>query len=202
MTPFSSRCALFACRCPQLRGSPGRSPIPAVLIPLMVMAASLAASAAPMPIRPVEGQPLTANVQRVIGALDYHGAPLPTELTQAAAARDGENLQQLLDPRVLLVVQISPEMRGKVARGSAPARLQQAGYTPVLFDMQPAVEVRLNVRDADGTPPTGRFLFTDRQGHVFPPQIKWLAPGLFFQKHIYRADGETVLLPPGGPQPS
>jgi hypothetical protein len=39
--------------------------------------------------------------------------------------------------------------------------------------------------------------FVDGQGHVYPPQPKRLAPDLFFQKQIYRADGEEVLLPPG-----
>ena len=71
------------------------------------------------------------------------------------------------------------------------------GEVPVLFDVKPAVPVRLSVRDHDGTPTTARFLFVDRLGHVFPPQAKRLAPDLFFQRHIYRADGETVLLPPG-----
>ena len=69
--------------------------------------------------------------------------------------------------------------------------------TPILFDVRPAVAVKLSVRDHDGTPTTARFQFVDRQGHVFPPQAKRLAPDLFFQKHIYRADGEEVLLPPG-----
>ena len=32
---------------------------------------------------------------------------------------------------------------------------------------------------------------------MFPPQAKRLAPDLFFQKQIYRAHGEDVLLPPG-----
>ncbi len=68
---------------------------------------------------------------------------------------------------------------------------------PVLLDIAPAVAVTLRVRDHDGMPTTGRFQFMDRQGHVFPPQPKRLPPDLFFQKHIYRADGETVLLPPG-----
>ena len=68
---------------------------------------------------------------------------------------------------------------------------------PVLFTVKPAVAVRLSVLDHDGRPTTGRFQFEDRQGHVFPPQAKRLAPDLFFQKHIYRADGEDVLLPPG-----
>jgi hypothetical protein len=67
----------------------------------------------------------------------------------------------------------------------------------VLFTVRPAVAVTLNVFDDDGTPTTARFQFVDRQGHVFPPQAKRLAPDLFFQKQIYRAHGETVLLPPG-----
>lgn len=68
---------------------------------------------------------------------------------------------------------------------------------PVLFTVTPAVAMQLSVLDHDGTPTTGRFQFVDRHGHVFPPQAKRLAPDLFFQKHIYRAHGEHVLLPPG-----
>ncbi|HEY2340255.1 MAG TPA: CehA/McbA family metallohydrolase, partial [Steroidobacteraceae bacterium] len=70
---------------------------------------------------------------------------------------------------------------------------------PVLFDVRPAVNVRLSVRDFDGQPTTARLTFTDAQGHVFPPQARRLAPDFFFQKQIYRADGGTVLLPPGVP---
>ncbi len=262
---------------------------------------------------PVEGQPLAANIARVIEALDYLGAPLPAnlraELAKVGAARDATKLQQLLDPHVLAGVHINPEARVRVARGPAPANLQQAGYTAVvikvvnesggtqrlrisspqsgpvyagmsklsgdrmqqqhlrenentarrtdrflevemfsappmvadlsglgveyalaliyageagrreatlafdagqgtqdlgfraevavLFNVKPAIAVKLNVRDHDGAPTTGRFQFVDKQGHVFPPQTKRLAPDLFFQKHIYRVDGETVLLPPG-----
>lgn len=71
------------------------------------------------------------------------------------------------------------------------------GEVPVLFDVKPAVPVKLRVLDHDGTPTVGRFTFTDAVGHVYPPQPKRLAPDLFFQKQIYRADGGTVLLPPG-----
>lgn len=68
---------------------------------------------------------------------------------------------------------------------------------PILFTVRPAVPVRLLVRDDDGAPTTGRFQFVDHHGHVFPPQARRLAPDLFFQKQIYRAHGEVVLLPPG-----
>ncbi len=261
----------------------------------------------------VEAQPLSANIERLVEALEYLGAPLPPdvrrELLQAGQDRDAKALQERLDPRVLLAVHINPEARVRVTRGAAPAILQQAGYTPVivkvvnesggsqrlrigspqagpvyagmsrlagqrmqqehlrenenvdkrtdrfldlemfnaapmtanlsgleveyaialiyssesgrrearmtfdvgqgtqdlgfraeapvLFDVRPAVAVKLSVLDADGTPTTGRFQFVDAQGHVFPPQAKRLAPDLFFQKHIYRAHGEDVLLPPG-----
>jgi len=261
----------------------------------------------------VEGQPLAANVQRVVEALEFLGAPLAREkqaaLAAAGKARDAAKLQQLLDAEVLFVVNLNPEARVKVARGLATARLQQAGWTPVLmkvvnesggtqrlrvrspqagpvyagvaklsmdrqkqerlranentkgvadrfleaemftsrpmtenlsglrveyalallysaesgkreatigfdigqgtedlgfrselpvlFDVRPAIPVKLSVRDHDGTPTVGRFLFLDQHGHVFPPQTKRVAPDLFFQKHIYRADGDTVLLPPG-----
>ena len=63
--------------------------------------------------------------------------------------------------------------------------------------MKPAVAVKVNVQDFDGKPTMGRFEFVDKHGHIYPAQVKRLAPDLFFQKHIYRADGETVLLPPG-----
>jgi hypothetical protein len=65
------------------------------------------------------------------------------------------------------------------------------------FDVRPAVPVRLSVTDYDGKPTMARLLFQDALGHVYPPQAKRLAPDLFFQPHIYRGDGETVLLPPG-----
>lgn len=71
------------------------------------------------------------------------------------------------------------------------------GEVPVLFDIRPAVPVTLQVEDFDRTPTVGRFEFTDSAGRVYPAQAKRLAPDLFFQRHIYRADGETVDLAPG-----
>ncbi|MFM8275274.1 MAG: hypothetical protein ACKODX_23475, partial [Gemmata sp.] len=71
------------------------------------------------------------------------------------------------------------------------------GEVPVLFEVRPAVPVKVNVTDFDGKPTTGRFLITDASGHVYPPQAKRLAPDLFFQKQVYRHDGGTILLPPG-----
>jgi hypothetical protein len=266
-----------------------------------------------LPVVSVEGQPLAANVRRVLQTLELVGQPLPAEvaakLEAAAKERDQAVLQATLDKQVLLAVAINPESRVKVLRGPAAAKLQQGGYTPVivkvvnegaitkrlkivspqagpvyagaaqgslerqqqtelgenpntagdkerflgvemlaapplsdklsgleveymlaliychesgkreatigfdveqgnqdlgfrgetavLFDVRPAVTVKLNITDHDGQPTIGKLLFKDAQGHVYPPLAKRLAPDLFFQPHIYRQSGETVLLPPG-----
>ncbi|HLQ44705.1 MAG TPA: CehA/McbA family metallohydrolase [Planctomycetaceae bacterium] len=71
------------------------------------------------------------------------------------------------------------------------------GEVPVLFRVQPAIPVKLKIRDVDGTPTTAVLIVKDRAGRVFPPQPKRLAPDFFFQPQVYRADGESILLPPG-----
>ena len=105
----------------------------------------------------VEAQPLAANIQRVIEALESLGTPLPAdlraELTRAGRARDAKTLQERIDARVLLAVHINPEARVKVARGPGPAALQQAGYTPVLVKI--VNESRGTQRLRIGSPQSG-----------------------------------------------
>src|SRR5262245_24341582 len=285
--------------------------LPLLMIVCIVLSDPVGAE--PPEVLPVEGQPLAANVGRVVRAMEYLGAPF-TERTvfalgRAGTARDAEAIQRQLDAHVLLVITINPEERVKVGRGPVAAALQQGGFTPVLvkvineaattkplrisspqsgpvtagaadlsmkrqdqrhlkageapggvpgrflqaemytsqpmtpnlsglrveyvlallystesgkreaaigfdvgqgtqdlgfrgevpvlFDVRPAVRVRPGVRDHDGTPTVAHFAFTDRTGHVYPPQPKRVAPDLFFQNQIYPADGGIVLLPPG-----
>ena len=79
----------------------------------------------------VEAQPLAANIDRLAQELEQLGAPLPVDVrrasTGAGRARDAKALQATVDPDVLLVVHINPEVRVSVTRGPAPAVLQQAG---------------------------------------------------------------------------
>lgn len=267
----------------------------------------------PVPIVATDGQPLGANIDRLVQSLDYLGHPLSADLTaslhDAARKRNAKQLQKLLDSQVLFVVSLNPEVRVKVARGPADVTLQQSGYTPhlvkvlnnstvtrqlrisspqsgpvyagasegilkrqaqtelkgnanvgrstdrflelemfnsqpmtgqlsgleveyaialiycsesgrreatiafdvgegtqdigfrgevpVLFQVRPAKSVRLRVFDFDEVPTTARLTFRDSIGHVFPSQLKRLAPDFFFQPQIYRADGQSVSLPPG-----
>ncbi len=71
------------------------------------------------------------------------------------------------------------------------------GEVPILFDVKPAIPVKLVIRDFDGRPTTGRFTFRDKAGRVYPSRAKRLAPDFFFQDQVYRHDGSSVLLPPG-----
>lgn len=68
---------------------------------------------------------------------------------------------------------------------------------PLLFDCQKSVEVTLGVKDEDGDGTTAAFTFKDSLGRVYPNPARRLAPDFFFHDQVYRADGETVLLPPG-----
>ncbi|WP_263413026.1 CehA/McbA family metallohydrolase [Terriglobus aquaticus] len=68
---------------------------------------------------------------------------------------------------------------------------------PVLFRCVAAKEVRTHIRDEHGRPAIASLLIRDDLGRVYPAQTKRLMPDLSFQPHVYRYDGESVLLPEG-----
>ena len=86
-----------------------------------------------LPIAKVEGQPLGANVSRLVQAMEFLGMPLAKpvveKLNRAIRDRDEEVIQRILDPHVLVAVSLNPEVRVKVRRGPAKAMLRQGGYT-------------------------------------------------------------------------
>lgn len=67
----------------------------------------------------------------------------------------------------------------------------------VLFRITPAAKLTLGVKDSDGRPTTASFLVKDEKGRVYPSQAKRKAPDFFFHPQVYRADGESLALPPG-----
>ncbi|MGC9946725.1 MAG: CehA/McbA family metallohydrolase [Bryobacteraceae bacterium] len=67
----------------------------------------------------------------------------------------------------------------------------------VLFDALPARTIKLHVRDEKGQPAMASFVIRDRLNRLYPNPSKRLAPDLFFQPQVYRADGESISLPAG-----
>ena len=252
-------------------------------------------------VRNVDLQPLVAQVNRVVAAMDYLGAPLSDadkqaldaafRLGNARAAEAGESIQRVLDRSCLVGVSINPESRVKVVPGPARPELVQHGWrqflvkvhneagttaplrgtspqalplpgstqdeiddrwldlmmfdrqpltdtlsglaleyrivqlysrdagnrdaalgfnvgqgtqdigfrneVPILFRCQPSRSVRWGVRDEAGAATMAAFIVRDAQGRIYPSRAKRLAPDFSFQPQVYRADGESLILPAG-----
>jgi hypothetical protein len=94
----------------------------------------------------VELQPLSAQVNRLIEAMDYLGSPFGAEtrksLEAAMAESNGasgvEKIQTILDPHCLFGVNINPEMRVKVTQGEAKPELVEQGWRQFLVKVQNA----------------------------------------------------------------
>jgi hypothetical protein len=103
----------------------------------------------------VDLQPLSAQAARVADALDKLGAPLSPEDRNALDAAPKESdpakgvaaIERVLDPHCLLLVQINPESRVKVARGPAEAELVEGGWRTFLVKVsnEAGVTAKLNV---------------------------------------------------------
>ncbi len=138
---------------------------------------------------------------RFLEAKMYTGRPLLSNLT-------GYKLEYA-------VVQLYSSQSGQreveigfnVGQGS-----QDIGFrntTHILFDIRPSVKVKFNIKDDNGSPAMASFTITDkvdrmagRLGGVYPLPSRRVAeydeyPDFFFQKQIYRSNGEHVLLPAG-----
>jgi hypothetical protein len=102
----------------------------------------------------VELQPLVAQVQRLIDALEFLGTPLPagekSALQAAFKASDpaaaAESIQKILDPYCLVGVHINPESRVKVAPGSAKPELVEHGWRNFLVKVHNEAGVTAELR--------------------------------------------------------
>jgi hypothetical protein len=66
----------------------------------------------------------------------------------------------------------------------------------ILFDCVAAQSITLHIHDA-GQRATAALVVTDPLGRVYPAQGKRSLPDLWFQRQIYRRDGEMLSLPSG-----
>jgi hypothetical protein len=124
-------------------------------------------------VQNVELQPLAAQVERVVQALELAGAPLPADrkaalqdaLSESDAAAAVKKIQQVLDPLCIAAVHVNPESRVKVQAGPAPKELfeqgwrvflvkvhNEAGVTAKLRAMSPNAE-RIHDSDNSAEPP-------------------------------------------------
>jgi len=103
------------------------------------------AAAADLPVvSTVDWQPFSAQVSRLIEAMDYLGAPFAAEeksnlralLESNDTPRGAQKMQAILDRHCLFGVQINPEMRVKVAQGQAKPELVEQGWRVFLVKIQ------------------------------------------------------------------
>lgn len=89
----------------------------------------------------VESQPLLAQALRLSESLSFLGSSLSTDDEKKLSALEHlppgpevvKQIQNILDPYCLAMVNINPESRVKVARGAAPAKLIQNGWVSYLI---------------------------------------------------------------------
>ena len=80
----------------------------------------------------VELQPLAAQAQRVLQALEILGEPQIAAQRSLATAHTVTDIQNILDKLCLIGVNINPEARVKVEQGEAKAELMQNGWRTFL----------------------------------------------------------------------
>lgn len=71
------------------------------------------------------------------------------------------------------------------------------GHCALEFQCLPARIIKLGVLDVDGRGCVAALTIKDGLDRVYPLQAMRLAPDMFFQSQVYRADGESMRLPDG-----
>ncbi|HEY2951005.1 MAG TPA: CehA/McbA family metallohydrolase, partial [Verrucomicrobiae bacterium] len=113
-------------------------------VAVLFLTPSIIHAAALPVVKGVEWQPLSAQVTRLIEAMDFLGSPLSANEKKAiqAAGQEAdsavavEKLQAILDGHCLFGLHINPEMRVKVAPGPAAPRLVEQGWRQFLVKVQ------------------------------------------------------------------
>lgn len=148
----------------------------AVVLAVLFGTAAQAAEQTKLPIvEGVELQPLAAQVERVIQALELAGAPLSAEqravIDAALAETDPKvavrKLQEVLDPLCLVGVDINPESRVKAQAGAAPKELLEQGWRTFLVKVHNQAGVTAPLR---ATSPNAAPLHDTKSSSPEPPQ--------------------------------
>jgi hypothetical protein len=143
----------------------------------------------------IEPQPLLAHTLRLREALSFLGSSLSIEDEKRLLALEKrpltqqvvKDVQDILDPYCLAMININPEARVKVERGHAKANLIQGGWKSFLVKVinDAGVTAQLEVESPNAAAPLYPSTFNH---HVMPKNI--LTPGevanRFLEMQIYR----------------
>ena len=105
-----------------------------------------------------------------------------------------------LEYRILEIFSLESGQRAAKIGFNVGQGTQDLGFrneTVILFNVLPAHHVQLHVKDEKGEPATAAFIIRDGLNRLYPNPSKRLAPDLFFQPQVYRADGDEEVLPAG-----
>ena len=105
-----------------------------------------------------------------------------------------------LEYRILIIYSRDAGQRSAKISFDVGQGTQDIGFrndVTVVFTALPAHGLRLQVRDEHGAPTMAAFTIRDRLGRLYPNPAKRLAPDLFFQPQVYRANGDAVRVPAG-----
>jgi hypothetical protein len=165
------------------------------------------------------------------GAKPYHSPSFGSRVEKKHELTAGQVANRFLEIQIYANRPLQPNLSGlkleyavvQIYSKEAGQREAEIGYhvgqgsqdigfrntTHILFEVKPAVKVKFQVKDQDGTPTIASFLITDSQEHaagkfkgIYPLPSRRVAaydeyPDFFFQPQIYRKDGEHVELPAG-----
>jgi hypothetical protein len=165
------------------------------------------------------------------GAKPYHSPSFGSRVEKKHELTAGQVANRFLEIQIYANRPLQPNLSGlkleyavvQIYSKEAGQREAEIGYhvgqgsqdigfrntTHILFDVKPAVKVKFQVKDHDGSPAIASFLITDSQEHaagkfkgIYPLPSRRVAaydeyPDFFFQPQIYRKDGEHVELPAG-----
>jgi hypothetical protein len=144
------------------------------LVLLLLLPALISARQA-QKVDQVELQPLTAQVSRLIEAMDYLGAPI-TQADKEALEKAGNetdagkarrSFQDTLDKYCLFDIHINPESRVRVAQGAAKPELVEKGWSAFLVKVrnEAGVTAQLKVESLNALP-----VYATSRGNPRPPQ--------------------------------
>jgi hypothetical protein len=106
----------------------------------------------------------------------------------------------LLDYQIIEIYSRDAGQRSATIAFSVGQGSQDLGFRDqisILFNAKPSRQIKLHILDEDGKPTIASLTIRDGRNRLYPNPSKRLAPDLYFQPQVYRANGESIELPAG-----